>query len=72
MQDVPRGTPRLKTRTLILDQGRPLARLDAAVWPTVGTMIDLADGRLGRVRTVRLRLAPSTALILIDIESGPS
>ena len=36
-------TPKWKTATLILDQGQPLARIDAA---------------------------PSTALILIDLESG--
>jgi hypothetical protein len=66
-------TPKWKTATLILDQGQPLARVDAALWPPVGAVVDHPDrNRLARVASVRLSLRhePSTALILIDLESG--
>jgi hypothetical protein len=69
----PARTPKWKTATLILDQGQPLARLDAALWPPVGTLVDHPDqNRLARVGSVRLslRAEPSTALILIELQSG--
>ena len=68
----PARTPKWKTATLIMDQGQPLARLDTALWPPVGALVDHPDkNRLARVGSVRLslRLEPSTALIVIDLES---
>lgn len=65
--------PKWKTATLILDQGQPLARLDTARWPPVGSVVDHPDkNRLVRVGNVRLdlRTEPSTALIVIDVQSG--
>jgi hypothetical protein len=66
-------TPKWKTATLILDQGQPLARLDVALWPPVGALVDHPDrNRVARVGSVRLslRAEPSTALILIELQSG--
>jgi hypothetical protein len=36
----PPRTPKWKTATLILDQGQSLARVDAALWPPVGALVD--------------------------------
>jgi len=67
----PTHAPKWKTETLIRDQGQPLARLDGALWPSVGALVDLPDRRPARSGSVRLSLAPSVAQVVIDIESGP-
>jgi hypothetical protein len=75
MDDAAARTPKPKTATLILDQGqqgKELARLNVAIWPTVGARIDLPETRrMGLVRNVRLRLTSSTALIVIEVATGP-
>jgi hypothetical protein len=71
MMDDETRTPEPETRTLIQDQdGRQLARLDVALWPHVGAVIELEPPRSAIVTNVRLRLGPLTALILIDVESA--
>jgi hypothetical protein len=46
----PPRTPTWKAATLILDEGQPLARLDAALWPPVGALVDDPDRhRVARV-----------------------
>lgn len=72
----PRGqktpTPKWETATLILDEGQPLARLEGALWPPVGVLVQHPDKNLiARVASVDLsfRREPSTALIVINLES---
>jgi len=66
------ATPKWKTATLILENGRPLAHLDAPLWPVVGALVDFADHRPARIRAVRLRLESSTATVVVDVESQPN
>ena len=69
---MPPAAPKWRTSTLILDNGKPVARLDAALWPSVGAFVKFADRHPARVRSVRLKLELSTATIVIDVESAPN
>jgi hypothetical protein len=49
----------------------PLAILDVAIWPTVGSVIELGEpNRDAKVLDVRLVVGPETSTIMVDVEEG--
>ena len=62
--------PQAMAETVIVDQGGgPLVLIEAALWPPVGSMVDLRDPpREAVVREVRLRLFPGHASIEVQVD----
>lgn len=65
--------PYTRVETLILDaneEGRQIARIEGAIWPPIGSVIELYDpNRDATVVAVRLSLAPDySAAIFVDVE----
>lgn len=72
-EDDPPRTPEPPTQTLIMDQNkRQLARLDGTFWPPLGAVIELMPPESAVVRNVRLRLSPTLALVIVDVDVGSS
>lgn len=69
VESEPAATPRLAIETLIVDQERtPLAFIDAALWPPIGAVLELANpNRDATVRDVKLQLYPGIATIVVSV-----
>jgi hypothetical protein len=67
--------PEPTIRTLIhdLDKNHAIAWVDGAVWPPVGTVVELADpNRDAVVIGVRIAILPNhTANVIVDVSDAP-